>query len=55
MSCSIFLHPLQSRFADDGRLMVEVPPHGAASFFAEDCLENPRESVEVRLIVLTEA
>ncbi|KAK4176445.1 hydroxylase/desaturase CTB9 [Triangularia setosa] len=36
-----------------GDRTAEIPPHGAASFFANDCLDNPRESVEMRLIVLT--
>lgn len=34
---------------------VGYSPHGAASYFSDDWKKNPRESIEVRLIVITAA
>ncbi|KAK4221670.1 hydroxylase/desaturase CTB9 [Podospora fimiseda] len=38
-----------------GHQTAEISPHGAASFWDVNYLDHPRESIEVRLIVLSEA
>ncbi|KAL6828082.1 hypothetical protein V8C40DRAFT_274522 [Trichoderma camerunense] len=38
----------------NGSETAEFPPHGAASYFGQDFLENPRESIEVRVMAFTE-
>ena len=55
VACKLLYHGYCAQGTNSDHLyVVAFPPHGAASLFTEDCMSNPRESIEVRLMVFFE-